>query len=575
MSVVDDILRMQSQLAAQRSGWEAAWRDCVDLCMPYASHVFDFGGSINAGQSLMGLYQEPKAVQRSRELYDATAAWAVDRLIAGMESLITPRSQKWHSFALDDPFSPDPTDLEEEWLDRLRDYHFGARYDAKSNFALANQKSIRGNCVLGTGILYLEENIGRRGIDPVKVPFFYRAVPVVECYLGINAYDDVDKVIRVTTMTARAAAAYFAEERDSLPEKVKRALEREPDREFTFLHAVMPREEAGEFKDKRRHHPIASFWIELESRHLVRSSGFFTQPYSVSWWDQVDGSPYGQSPVMAVLSTIKMLQVMGKTFAQVSQQMIKPPMATMPGVYNQRLNLNAGAVNPGYIDEQGRLKAQPLFMAQNPTFAERLIEANRAAVRESLYVNLFQILVENPNMTATEALIRANEKGELLGPAGAKIESGLAAVIDREVDIVARKGAFEQGSPLEPPPSLDGKNIGVKFTGPLANLRRMRELQGMNTVLELAGALANYSQDPTEVLDRIDVDESLELAREIQGAPRKMFRTDEEVAARRQAKAQAQEQAAAMQMMQSMAQTAKDATPAMQALAQANGMAPA
>lgn len=573
MGIADDLIRMQQQLAAQRAGWEAAWRDCVDLCMPYASHVFDFGGSINTQQALTGLYQQPKAVQRSREMFDSTAAWASDRLVAGMESLITPRAQKWHSFALDDPFSPDPTDLEEEWLDRLRDYHFTARYDAKSNFALANQKAIRGACILGTGVLYLEENIGRASVDPVKVPFFYRSIPVVDCYLGINAYDDVDKVLRVTTMTARAAVAYFSAAGDSLPDAVERAMEREPDKEFTFLHAVMPREEAGEYSDKRRHQPFASFWIEISSRHVVRSSGFFTMPYSVIWWDQTDGSPYGQSPVMAVLSEIKMLQVMGKTVAQVSQQMIKPPMATMPGVYNQRLNLNSGAVNPGYIDEQGRLKAQPIIQAQNPTFAERLIEAKRIAIRESLYVNLFQILVDNPKMTATEALIRANEKGEMLGPAGAKIEAGIAGMIDREVDIVGRKGAFEQGSPLEPPASMDGKNVGVKFTGPLANMRRMRELQGMEMVLNVAGMLAQYSQNPAEMLERIDTDETLELTREIQGAPRKMFRSDEEVAKLREGRAQQQEQLAAMQMMQGMAATAKDATPALQAMAQANGMA--
>lgn len=573
MGIADDLIRMQQQLASQRWGWEEAWRDCVDLCMPYASHVFDFGGSVNTQQSMMGMYQQPKAVQRSREMFDATAAWASDRLVAGMESLTTPRAQKWHSFQLDDPFSPDPTDLEEEWLDRLRDYHFGARYDAKSNFALANQKAIRMACVLGTGVLYLEENIGRQGVDPVKVPFFYRSIPVVDCYLSINAYDDVDKVLRVSTMTARAATAYFSAEGDSLPDTVKRCMETDPDKEFTFLHAVMPREEAGEYRDKRRHQPIASFWIEMSSRHVVRSSGFFTMPYSVIWWDQTDGSAYGQSPVMAVLSEIKMLQVMGKTVAQVSQQMIKPPMATMPGVYNQRLNLNSGAINPGYIDDNGKLKAQPIIQAQNPTFAERLIEAKRMAVRESLYVNLFQILVDNPQMTATEALIRANEKGEMLGPAGAKIESGLSNLIDREVDIVGRKGAFENGSPLEPPASMDGKNIGVKFTGPLANMRRMRELQGMQSVLEVAGMLAQYSPDPSDLLDRIDQDETLELTREIRGAPRKMFRTDEEMAQRRAAKAQQQEQMAALQMAQGMAQTAKDATPAIQAMAQANGVA--
>ncbi|MDM8346266.1 portal protein [Pseudochrobactrum sp. sp1633] len=570
MGIADDIMRMQQQMAVERYYWEATWRDVVTLCMPYASHKYELNG-MNIASSLTGTAQQPQAAQRSKEIFDATAAWSLDRLNAGMESLIAPRAQKWHAFSLDDPFSPDPTDLEEEWLDRLRDYHFTARYDAKSNFALANQKAIRGACGLGTGVLYLEENIGRRGIDTVKVPFFYRSIPVVETYLGIDAYDDVDKCIRVFELTARAAEGYFSQEGDSLPEKVKSALTNKPDQPFTFIHCVMPREEAGEHKDKRRHQPYASFWLEVESRHLIRSSGFFTFPYQVMWWDQTDGSPYGQSPVMAALSEIKMLQVMGKTVAQVSQQMIKPPMATMRGIYNQRLNLNAGAVNAGMLDEQGRLLAQPIIQAQNPTFAERLIEAKRLSVRESMYINLFQTMVDNPQMTATEALLRANEKGELLGPAGAKIETGIAGAIDREVDIVQRKGAFEQGSPLEPPSSVGGKNVGVKFTGPLARMRRMAEMQGIERVLQMATVVGEYDRS---TLMKIDGDETLELTREINGAPRKMFKRDEEVAEQRQAMAQQQESQAALAMMQGAATAAKDATPAMQAMAQANGMMP-
>lgn len=570
MGIADDILQMQSQMAAERTPWEASWRDVVALCMPYASHKYEISGGVAA--SLTGTAQQPQAVQRSKELFDATAAWSLERLNAGMESLITPRAQKWHSFSLDDPFAPEPTDIEEEWLDQLRDYHFDARYNAKSNFALANQKAIRGACGLGTGILYLEENIGRRGVDPVKVPFFYRSVPVVEAYLGIDAYDDIDKCIRVYEMTARTAANYFGEEGDTLPDPVKRALEKKPDQKFTFLHAVLPRDEAGEYKDKRRHLPFASFWMEVSSRSLIRSSGFFTFPYQVMWWDQTDGSPYGQSPVMACLSEIKMLQIMGKTVAQVSQQMTKPPMATMQGIYNNRLNLNSGAVNAGLLDQNGRLMAQPILQAQNPTFAERLIEAKRSSVREGMYVNLFQTMVESPQMTATEALLRANEKGELLGPAGAKVETAIAGAIDREVDIIQRKGAFETGSPLEPPSTMGGKNVGVKFTGPLARMRRMAEMQGIERVLQMAAAVGQYDQD---TLMRIDGDETLELTREINGAPRKMFRRDEEVAQIRQQRAQQQESQAALAMMQGAASAAKDATPAMQAMAQANGMMPA
>jgi hypothetical protein len=196
MGIVDDIIRQQQVTASDRVQWEQAWRDCANVALPTASHLYDYGGTASTARSaapeLTGLANAPKSVQRGRELYDSTAAWAADRLTAGMESLITPRAQKWHALSLDDPFAPEPTDLEEEWLDTLRDYLFGARYDPKANFSLANQKALKNTTVLGTGVVYSEENLGRRGVDPVKVPFFYRSVPLIESYLSIDAFDDVD-----------------------------------------------------------------------------------------------------------------------------------------------------------------------------------------------------------------------------------------------------------------------------------------------------------------------------------------------------------------------------------------------
>jgi hypothetical protein len=91
----------------------------------------------------------------------------------------------------------------------------------------------------------------------------------------------------------------------------------------------------------------------------------------------------------------------------------------------------------------------------------------------------------------------------------------------------------------------------------------MADLQGVEAVLGIAGGLAQY--DPS-ILDRIDGDETLEIAREIRGAPRKMFRTDKEVSDTRAARAQQAEQQAAMQMMGGMADAAGKATPALQAM---------
>lgn len=574
MGIVDDLLRMQAQMATDRAYWEDAWRDIADMVYPSSSRLFSGASGVSTiGSEIRNdPAQKPSSIERSRELYDPTAVWAAERLTSGMESLVIPRAQKWHSLSLDDPFDPEPTDLQEEWLDRLRDYLFAVRYDAKSNFALSAQKAMRSTCVFGTGILYSEENLGRRNVDPVKAPFFYRHVPLIEAYLGVNAYDVVDKCIRLVDMPARAAVDYFGSDNVSAKVREKAASPENAEKPVTFCHAVLPRDEAGDYKTKKAGFDFASFWFEPETKHLIKDSGFRTFPYHVMWWDQDDHSAYGRSPAMAVMPSIKMLQPMKKASLQSMQQLVKPPLATMPGVYRSRLNLNPGAVNPGYLDETGRLKAQPLVTTtMNPQGVNALLESERAIVTQGMYVNLFQILVDNPQMSATEAMLRANEKGDLLGPAGAKMEHGLGLAVDREIDIIGSLRAFDEPSPLAPPGNMNGKQVHVRVTGPLARLRRMAEYQGMTEIMAMVGNFAQYDQS---VLDRLDADETLEMMREIRGAPRRMFKTDDEVATIRQTKAAQLEQQNAMMMAGQMADAAGKATPALKAMSAANqGMA--
>jgi len=559
---------MQTGLAMQRYRWEAAWRDVVMLAMPMASHLFDsayYGSTVG---SLTAIGQGPNSERRSREIFDDTAVWALSRLAAGMTSLVVPKAQKWHNLQLADPFMPRPTHEEAEWLDAVRDYLFAVRYSPKAQFDQSIRKAIKAVCGLGTGILFNEENVNRRGMDPALVPFFYREVPVVQCYLGIDAYDSVDRCLRTTTMTARAAARYFGA--DKISAKVKEYAEdgKKSEQEFSFLHAVMPREEADEYSS-RTNMPWASFWMEIETRHLVNASGYFEMPYHVMYWDQTSGSPYGESPIMGALSEIKLLQHIKKSTLQAAQQLVKPPLALAEGIYNSRINLNSGAINPGLVDGQGNLKVRPITTVSNPSFAERLIEAQRGVIRQHAYVDLFQSLTEDPRKTATQVLIENQEKGEVLGPAGSAVEAGVASAVDREVSILSRKRAFEEGSPLEAPPSMDGRETGVGFVGPLAQLRKTQELSGVQSVLQMAGFLAQYDQS---VLAKIDTDATLEIAHEVSGAPRRMFRSPDEIEQIRDEAAAAAERQAAMQATQMAADAAGKGAGAVKSLAEVGEM---
>ena len=71
------------------------------------------------------------------------------------------------------------------------------------------------------------------------------------------------------------------------------------------------------------------------------------------------------------------------------------------------------------------------------TINEQKMEQRRVAIDDAFLVTLFQILVDTPRMTATEALIRAQEKGMLLTPTmGRQQSEALGPQIERELDLL-------------------------------------------------------------------------------------------------------------------------------------------
>lgn len=558
MGIAEDILKRADSLKSMRASWESEWKDIADHCLPTQSRAMELAVSNNSGYDWVA--DSPSSRSAARRRYDSTALWAIDRLTAGMESLSIPQNEKWHGLKIEAPFNPDMSDEEEKWTERIRDYQFAIRYDPKVGFHTATQKAIRSSIAFGTGITFTEEAYGSNGVDARRVPFCYRYIPLSQSLLALNDKGICDTNFRIYTMTARQLVAKFG---DKVSQKVKDAAEseRDKDRPIQIVHAVFPREEMGSntLPGSVRSAGFASFYVERESKHLLSESGYFEFPYNVFYWTQFDESPYGESPVMLGLDDIRGLNVMRKAQLQASQQWISPPLAVANDGVMNRPNLNPRAINMGAIDEQGRLKIQPIMTGQNPAIAADMIEKERQGVRETLYINLFQILVSNPDMTATEAMIRANEKGELLGPAGAKIQAALANGIEREIAILGRKGAFAPDGSLEAPQSVGDVALAVRFSSPLDRLRQAKEGDGIMKTYQFATQIAAAKGSP-EVFDNFDDDAAVEIVANVFGSPAKIRRLDKDRDAIREARAQEMAQARQLEQAKGMAEAANKAT---------------
>lgn len=543
-----DLIDQGQALVTQRAPLEQTWDYICRLMFPTPDRQFRKGGLPMSRDLTEGWAAGNKISERSRLIYDNTALVALERMCAGVNSLITPENEKWQGITAGGSLGYELNEEETLWAERQRDYLFRVRYNPHSGWALAHYNALRSSAALGTGLYLLEEDWKQ----PVDIPYVATTLPLSENYMTVNAQGIDDQDFRFWGMSARNVAERYP----GCSATVRKMANdpREMHRIVRLLHYIGEGKGSGLAGQKH-----SSIVMEVDECQTISRGGFNYWPIISYKWNAVNNSPYGEGAAALVMSEVASTNVLAKNALLAAQQHTRPPISMSNDSTMNRPNLNPGAINFGAIDDQGRHKIQPIITASNPQLSQLVLQASREQVQAGLYTNLWQVLIDNPQMTATQALIRNNEKGELLSPIGASIQRGLARLTESELDILVGKGAWSPGSPLQPPSSLGGRGTGTKFASPLDRLRRSNELIGIKSTLEIAGELIKVDE---ETADLIDSEETMRLTREIAGAPASMMRNKDDVAARRQ---QRQQMNAAMQM----AEMAKQAGPGVKGIADA------
>jgi hypothetical protein len=403
---------------------------------------------------------------------------------------------------------------------------FRARYAPGANFASQAHETYMSLGAFGSGAIFVDDHVGR-GLR-------YRSISLAELYFCENFQGVVDMVHRRFELTARQAAQQFGE--DALPPAIRAAVEREPERRFEFLHCVQPREDADWGRHDYRGMPWASWYASFEGRAIVREGGYRAMRYAVSRYVTAPREVYGRSPAMTVLADIKTVNEMQKTLLRTGQMVAEPPILLTEDGALGPFKLRPGGLNYGALAADGTPLAQAFNVGANLPITLDMIERQRRVLNDAFLVTLFQILVDQPQMTATEAMLRAQEKGALLAPTMGRQQSEmLGPLIQAEIDILAQAGVLP-----EPPDAFReaGGEVAIEYVSPLTRAQRADEGVGILRTVEQATALAQF--DPDALL-AIKADETIRELGEINGMPSKLLRTPQEIEQLKAAKAQAEQ----------------------------------
>ena len=526
-------------LQRSRGTWESHWEEIAERVLPRSAV---FTGQREAGD------------KRTAKLFDATASLALERFAAAVESLLTPRGARWHTLRTSNQALNRDNDVR-LYFDQVEQAMFAHRYSPKANFASQVHEGYMSLGAFGTAGLFIDEAPVRGAI--------YRSVHLADLFIAENEHGMIDTVYRRFETSARNVDKMFPE--GDFSDDFKKTLKDKPDQNVRLLHVVMPRGDRDPMRRDRKNAVFFSGYFEIKSKHLIEEGGFATNPYIVSRYNSGPREIFGRSPAMTILPDIKMINEMSKTVIRAGQKVVDPPLLVADEGVMFPINTNSGAVTFARLDGRNQPPVQPLFTGARVDIGLDMMDQRRKVINDAFLVTLFQILVETPTMTATEVLQRAQEKGALLAPTiGRQQTEMLGPLIEREFDILDKQGL------LPPLPGIlaeAGGEYEVEYVSPLSRAMKAEEGVGILRTLEMVQPIA--AVDPN-VMDNFDTDEITRTLADTNGAPQRILRNEDEIAAMRDARNQQQQ----MQQMVDNAGPAADAAQTISEMAAAGQLPP-
>lgn len=517
------LIKRLSTLKSQRQIHEATWRQCYKYCAPDRMPALNDA----SGQSL----EQDRKTARS-DLFDTTAVDGIQLLTSSIISGVTPASSKW--------FKAVPSGLDkgseltegEQWLDDVST--FMHKNIHASNYDSEIADAVTDLLVCGHTILYVDqkENGG----------LVFNTWDVASCYISsTQANGIIDIVFKEYELSATQLVSEYGI--NNVSDKVKTALEKNPDQKFSLLHAIFPRDKeqikGEEGKRMATAMPFASVTLEVQSKHIIKNSGYESFPCIVGRFRKLPNSHYGSGIASLVLpDAISCNQIMKLSLQSAELNLLGIYTAQHDGVINPHtLRIKPGAIIAlNSVDALKRLDSGSATVGLGLDFVVHLQNKIRKALLSDQLTQPSQSPLSATEVSARVQLYR-QQLGSIFGRMNAELATG---ILNRTWDLVMRSGVL----PPAPEELKQANSISFQFTNGMAAAAKLEQVTAVQNLMINVAQMAQI--DPT-VMDNVNLDHAVQICGDGLGVPLDVLRTEEEIAQLRQAK---QEQQQAMQEQQ-------------------------
>ena len=542
---------LRSQLESERSSFIGHWTDLGTYVLPRRPRFM--------------VSDRNRGDRRNQKIIDSTATLAARTLRSGMMSGVTSPARPWFRLTTNNPKMSEVGDVK-LWLNEVTEA-------MRTVFLRSNVYNtlpiVYGDLgVFGTSAMLIEEDFTG---DIIRTYAF----PVGSYMLGNDDKLQVRVFMRDFTMTVRQIVEKFGRQPDgkidwtNISTTVKMAWEEHKTEAWVSVtHVITANEDyqiGSPVAKKKRYRSCyyergivdasEQYTGSVEGKFLSES-GYDYFPVLAPRWEVVGEDVYGvDCPGMASLGDVKQLQLGEKRIMQAIEKMVNPPMVGPTSLKKSTPSILPSDIT--YVDERDGVKGFRPAHEVNPRIAEleQKQEQVRFRIRRAFFEDLFLMLAstDRRQITAREVQERHEEKLLALGPVLEQLNQDLLdPMVDITFDIMVSKGLIP-----EPPDVIQGDNLKVEYISVMAQAQKLSDAAGLERFEMMVGDLVKVTGDPT-VIDKVDIDQFVDVYSDRLGVPPDVVRSDEDVAQMRASRAEVQKQQAALENAREVTGAVKD-----------------
>lgn len=473
-------LKRYKQALGRKSLWVPHMRECYEYAIPHRE----------------GFFVTTPGQKKNTHLFDSTAIRGVKNFASKLQALLVPAWKEWTKLV---PGSDIPKDEAEK-----PEVEVGLELATESIFTHINHSNFSSqvtegfmDLAVGTMAMTCEESFG---VDTVLE---FNAVSMEELVLEEGPKGTIETVWREHKIAARNVARTWPNANPSVAVRKLAKASGKSDTDVVIVEGTVFDPDTGIY------HHIA---IEKKTEHLVFREDSEVTRWIVGRWFTGPGEIYGRGPVMDVLPDIK-------TANKVVEFILKNAALQISGMYTSRsdsalnpytMRIAPGIVIPVESNETNNPTIRALERTGDMDLGFDVLVELRRNISHALLADK-ERPDTGPVRTATVEAIEDRDRVQEIGSNFGRLQTEIIEqTIKIVVHILQRRGKI-------PPIRVNGRQVTLKHTSPLARAQDQEELitlqQAMETLAPLGFetiALGVKVEDiPAWVIDKTGLDKRL------------------------------------------------------------------